>query len=87
MYEDAACAYPCGEEPMGCPGCPELHRTSPPKTREDFYKKVTYEQMEVCDKCGGKLHLHITSDAFHTTEAWQCEDCGNEGYDSWDKEF
>lgn len=28
--EDAGCANPCGQEPMGCPGCPELGNTGRP---------------------------------------------------------
>lgn len=40
MYEDAGCAYPCGMEPMGCPGCEDLGRTTPPKTKEDYYQEI-----------------------------------------------
>lgn len=36
VNEDAGCAYPCGAEPMGCAGCPERGRRTPPRDK-DYY--------------------------------------------------
>ena len=37
--EDAGCANPCGEEPMGCPRCPELGNTGRPHDKA-YYSEL-----------------------------------------------
>ena len=42
--EDAACMNPCGEEPMGCSGCPERGNTGKPHDKS--YYMDMYEFLE-----------------------------------------
>ena len=37
--EDAGCRFPCGQEPMGCPSCPELGNSSRPHDKA-YYSEL-----------------------------------------------
>jgi hypothetical protein len=47
MYEDSGCANPCGEEPMGCRGCPEFGNNGPA-----FNKYFYAEAMQMMEDMG-----------------------------------
>jgi len=42
MNEDAGCANPCGEEPMGCARCPELGNRGRPHDKAWALDKMRY---------------------------------------------
>lgn len=47
MVEDAACEFPCGEEPFGCIRCPDRGRTAQPNGK-DYY----LDMLEIAEENG-----------------------------------
>jgi hypothetical protein len=48
--EDAGCANPCGEEPMGCSGCPERGNTGPAHVKAYYSERLDKMSPEEYDE-------------------------------------